>query len=100
VTIEQDVIELKERTFTGIPVGARNPESHPGFSVTPDSISVTVEAPPAILDSISSDQFEVWIDIAATLPGSTFVAPRVTFPKGLRLVDVTPSEIRIEVPRE
>ncbi len=100
VIIEQDIIELRERTFTGIPVSTRGTESHPKFTVIPDSISVTVEAPQSVLDSISADQFEVWIDIAAAMPGSTFVAPKVSFPKGLRAVNVKPNEILVEVPRE
>jgi YbbR domain-containing protein len=100
VLIAQDIVQLKERTISNIPLGVRNANSSWQYAIVPDTISVTVEASPALLDSISADQIEASIDIAAALPGSTFVSPRVTFPKGLRLVDVKPNEILVEVPRE
>jgi YbbR domain-containing protein len=100
VLIEQSIVQLKERTFTNVPVVVRNAGSRLRYTISPDSISVSVEASPALLDSISADQFEVSVDISSSLPGSTFVSPRVTFPSGLRLVDVKPNEILIEVPRE
>jgi YbbR domain-containing protein len=100
VMIAQDIVQLKERTISNIPLSVRNANSNWQYAIVPDTISVTVEASPALLDSISADQIEASIDIAAALPGSTFVSPRVTFPKGLRLVNVKPNEILVEVPRE
>lgn len=100
VLIAQDIVQLMERTISNIPLSVRNANSSLQYTIVPDTISVTVEASPAVLDSISADQIEASIDIASALPGSTFVSPRVTFPKGLRLVDVKPNEILIEVPRE
>jgi YbbR domain-containing protein len=100
VLIAQDIVQLKERTISNIPLSVRNANSNWQYTIVPDTISVTVEASPALLDSISADQIEASIDIAAALPGSTFVSPRVTFPKGLRLVHVKPNEILVEVPRE
>ena len=100
VVIAQDIIRLAERTFTGIPITLRHAASLPTLSIKPESISVIVEAIPSLLDSISADQFSASITIDSVLPGSTFVEPRVTVPKELRLVDVIPKEILIEVPRE
>jgi hypothetical protein len=68
--------------------------------MTPESVSVTVEAVQEVLDSVTIDQFSASIDLSSALPGSTFVSPRITFPTTLRLVDVKPKEIRIEVPSE
>ncbi len=100
VLIAQDIVRLMERTISNIPLSVRNANTSWQYAIVPDTISVTIEASPALLDSISADQIEASIDIAAALPGSTFVSPRVTFPKGLRLVDVKPNEILVEVPRE
>ena len=99
VLIEQSIVQLSERTFTGIPVIVRHGESHAGYTIAPDSISVTVEIPPSLLDSVTADQFTASIDIAKALPGSTYVTPRISIPKGLHLVDVKPKEIQVEVPR-
>lgn len=100
VMIEQDITALRERTFRGIPVRTRGGDMPSGYAVVPESISVTVEAPQVVLDSLSADQFEVWIDVSAAMPGSTYVAPKVSFPSGLRAVNIKPNEILIEVPRE
>lgn len=100
VALEQNVIQLSERTISDIPVQLRNAKSDSVYTIVPTSISVTVMARPESLDSISAGQFSASIDVRGVAPGSTFVAPTVTFPNGLRLIDVIPKEIRVEVPRE
>jgi len=100
ILAEQEVIELSERTISGIPLTIRNSASLPSFTVKPESISVTVEAIPELLDSLSVDEFKAYINLGEAVPGSTFVTPDITVPRGLQLVDTRPKEILIEVPRE
>ncbi|MBU1319680.1 MAG: hypothetical protein KKG33_10135 [candidate division Zixibacteria bacterium] len=100
VLIEQNIIQLMERTFSDIPIGVRNKVPDSTYTIVPTSVSVTVMALPAVLDSLSAGQFAASIDVAGVPPGSTFVSPIITFPNGLHLIDVKPKEIRVEVPRE
>lgn len=100
VLIEQNIIQLSERTFSDIPIELKNGKRDSIYTIIPTSVSVTVMALPAVLDSISSKQFAASIDVSGVAPGSTFVSPSVTFPNGLSLIDVKPKEIRVEVPRE
>jgi len=100
VVIEQNIIQLMERTFSDIPISVRNKVPDSTYTIVPMSVSVTIMALPAILDSLSAEQFAASIDVAGVSPGSTFVSPIVTFPNGLHLIDVKPKEIRVEVPRE
>ncbi len=100
VLIKHDVIRLAERTFAGIPVVFKHSASFPDLTIKPESVSVIVEAVPSLLDSINVDQFSASITIDSVQPGSTFVEPRVTIPEKLRLIEIMPKEILIEVPRE
>ncbi len=97
-TIEQSVVRLQERTYSGIPLRVTDTAGRSNFTILPDSITATVEGKSAILDSLASEMFRASVSLATAKPGSTFVSPAVSTPQGVRLIDVRPKEILIRIP--
>ena len=97
--IEQTVIRLQERTYSGIPLKVTDTAGRTGYTILPDSIAATVEGKTEVLDSIDADMFRASVSIATAAPGSTFVSPTVSIPPGVRLIDVRPKEILIRIPQ-
>jgi YbbR domain-containing protein len=96
VTVSAETARLAERTIGSIPVMIDDFAADKVL-LTPSSVSLVVEAPTEILDSVSAASFSASIDKGKLRSGSSRIVPTIKVPHGVKLVEIVPNEIRVEV---
>jgi YbbR domain-containing protein len=84
---------LLERAMKEVPV--RSIPQGRSASIKPDKVEVLLKGPMDIIDTIKERDIEVVVDLEGLAPGVHHVAPKVTAPKGLRVLKVVPPILEV-----
>ncbi|MBX6377004.1 MAG: hypothetical protein IRY95_00470 [Clostridia bacterium] len=84
-----------------VPVHVRNvPPDLVAVSVNPQVVTVVVRGDSRILNGLSRDDFEAWVDMRGAKVGRlAYAVDSVLVPKGVTLVDYSPAEVTAVVER-
>jgi len=99
VEVEVRVVEAVERTFTGIKVkvtGLKQGESYELLS-TSDQVDVTVAGAKKLIEKMTAEDLNVFIDLTNQPAGEHDMRIQVTTPNFIRLVSVGPEALRLNV---
>jgi YbbR domain-containing protein len=100
VEIEVKVTEAVERTFTGIPVkitGLKQGESYELAGTTGDKVDITVSGAKKLIDKMTAEDLNVFIDLTNQPAGQQDMRVQVTAPNFIKLVKAGPETLSIDV---
>lgn len=67
--------------------------------VTPTTVSLTLEGPKAILDTLSSGDVSVLLDLSGRRPGTYVITPEVIVPAGIKTLGLDVDSLGVELKR-
>jgi len=102
VNVTFRVESIGERTFTGLPVQARNVPDNITVSFVPSSVDLTVVGSNEYIQSLNSDSIQVIFDYAKKwIPSKIYYQPEVKIPeKILNWKDLQPARIEVVIVRK
>jgi YbbR domain-containing protein len=94
VSILVPVDKIDTRSFRGLPVATRRASSGSAMILDPDRVTIAVEGPQRLLDSLQNDDIKIMID-RSKVRASGYVVPDVELPELLSLTTIDPDSIRV-----
>lgn len=89
-------------SFEGLTVAVREVPSGLVASVSPPEVGVLIRGPRSLLDRLTADDVDVWVDASGRSAGQWTVVVNVTLPdwaQGLDVVGVNPDEVSLTLGR-
>ena len=86
-----------ENTYDNLPVLVFSATADPrAFQIAPNTVSVTVDGPKSVMDSLQRDQIRPFLDLSGATSAKQLRSPvLVALPKGVTLNDVDPPWIGV-----
>jgi len=97
VTVRFDVSELGERVLANVPPTVLLDSPLLDAAVDPSTVSLTLQGPSAVLDTLSSGDVSVLIEVTGLAPATYRLAPIVILPRGLELARMSVDSIDVRV---
>lgn len=85
VTVTLQVSERGERVLANVPPTVLLDSDDVEFDIEPPALSLTLEGPSAVLDTLSSGDVSVLITLTGRTPATYRMAPDVILPEGVRV---------------
>ena len=86
-----------ERVLANIPPTVLLDSDDVDAEVEPDAVSLTLEGPASVLDTLSSGDVSVLVAVSGRGPASVRVAPDVILPPGIRLTAISADTLEVRV---
>lgn len=99
VTVTLRVSARAERILANVPPTVLLDSEELDAEVEPDAVSLTVEGPESVLDTLSSGDVSVLVTVSGREPAAYRVAPEVILPPGVHLMDISADTLRVRVYR-
>jgi hypothetical protein len=99
VTVTLRVSPRAERILANVPPTVLLDSDDLEAEVEPDAVSLTLEGPASVLDTLSSGDVSVLVAVAGREPASYRIAPEVILPPGVRLTEISADTLRVRVYR-
>ena len=93
VTVEVPVDKVRQKEFADIPITIKADGSGQRLTVDPDHVTIKVEGPAGLLDSLLSRKINVVVDASRETENGR-IRPEVILPPAFTLVSVTPESVR------
>ncbi len=97
VTVTLRVSARAERVLANIPPTILLDSDDVDAEVEPDAVSLTLEGPASVLDTLSSGDVSVLVAVSGRGPASVRVAPDVILPPGVRLTEISADTLEVRV---
>ena len=97
VTVTLRVSARAERVLANIPPTVLLDSDDVDAEVEPDAVSLTLEGPASVIDTLSSGDVSVLVAVSGRGPASVRVAPDVILPPGIRLTAISADTLEVRV---
>ncbi len=97
VTVTLRVSPRAERILANVPPTVLLDSDDMDAEVDPEAISLTLEGPASVLDTLSSGDVSVLVSVAGREPASYRVVPDVILPLGVRLTEISADTLEVRV---
>jgi YbbR domain-containing protein len=97
VVVSVPVAIRGQRVLANVPPTVLQDNDDLVTEVTPKTVSLTVEGPRALLDSLSSRDVSVLVDLTGRPPGRYTMAPEIIVPDGVERYSMNVDSLRIQV---
>lgn len=81
--------------FDDAPVQVRAPSGR--AAVRPQTVAITVEGPKRLLRGLAEESIVAWVEVPEQGPSSLQVEPVVALPAGVRLVNMIPRQVAVQL---
>lgn len=99
VTVTLNVSARAERILANVPPTVLLDADDVEAEVEPDAVSLTLEGPASVLDTLSSGDVSVLVAVGGREPASYRIAPDVILPAGVRLTEISVDTLDVRVYR-
>jgi hypothetical protein len=99
VTVTLRVSPRAERILANVPPTVLLDSDDVNAEVEPDAVSLTLEGPASVLDTLSSGDVSVLVAVGGREPAAYRIAPEVILPPGVRLTEISADTLRVRVYR-
>jgi YbbR domain-containing protein len=99
VTVTLRVSPRVERVLSNVPPTVLLDSDDVDADVDPDAVSLTLEGPASVLDTLSSGDVSVLVTVGGREPASYRMAPEVILPRGVRLMAISADTLQVRVYR-
>ncbi len=97
VTVTMRVSARAERVLANVPPTVLLDSDDIEADVEPDAVSLTLEGPASVLDTLSSGDVSVLVAISGHEPASYRIAPDVILPPGVHLTQISVDTLEVRV---
>jgi YbbR domain-containing protein len=97
VTVTLRVSARAERILANVPPTVLLDSDDIYAEVEPDAVSLTLEGPASVLDTLSSGDVSVLVAISGREPASYRIVPDVILPAGVHLTDISVDTLEVRV---
>ncbi|HXV14207.1 MAG TPA: CdaR family protein [Candidatus Krumholzibacteria bacterium] len=97
VTVTLRVSPRAERILANVPPTVLLDSDDMDAEVEPEAVSLTLEGPASVLDTLSSGDVSVLVSVAGREPASYRVVPDVILPLGVRLMEMSADTLEVRV---
>ncbi len=99
VAVTLRVSARAERILANVPPTVLLDSDQLDAEVDPDAVSLTLEGPASVLDTLSSGDVSVLVAVGGREPASYRIAPDVILPAGVRLTEISTDTLEVRVYR-
>jgi YbbR domain-containing protein len=99
VTVTLRVSPRVERVLANVPPTVLLDSDDVDAAVEPEAVSLTLQGPASVLDTLSSGDVSVLVAVSGNEPASWRVAPDVILPAGVRLLDISVDTLDVRLYR-
>ncbi|MCZ6767244.1 MAG: hypothetical protein O7D32_09980, partial [bacterium] len=99
VAVDISISNRSQRVITNLPPTVLVDDDDLHVEVTPKTVSLTLEGPEALIDTLASGDISVLIDLSGKPPGRYVLAPEIIVPEGIRKFEVDVDSLQITLTR-
>lgn len=99
VMVSLRVSERRERVLANLPATVLVDSEDVDAEVFPTTISITVEGPAAVLDTLSSGDVSVLVNLGGKAPSTYTLAPEIILPPGVSLAAMSVDSLVVRITR-
>lgn len=99
VTVDISISNRRQRVIANLPPTVLVDDDNLRVEVTPKTVSLTLEGPEALIDTLAMGDISVLIDLSGKPPGHYVLAPEIIVPEGIHKIDVDVDSLQITVTR-
>ncbi|WP_418791502.1 YbbR-like domain-containing protein [Phosphitispora sp. TUW77] len=97
VYVSNELNPTKNKEFKAVPVEVKGVGQNLAVSEMPGTVNVQVQANQNVIAELDVQSIEVFIDLSSIESGETVVPVQVKVPEGVKVVDLRPQQVRVNI---
>jgi len=99
IYVTNELNPTKEQVLRQIPIEPRRLAAGLAVAAMPGEVSLRVQSSQNVIADLTGKSVEVWVDLSGVRAGENRLPVQVKLPAGVRLTDVSPGQITVEIDR-